>query len=69
LEVFCFWKPEGIPFIANSLSKAFQSRFLENPLGGMYPMGTVDKQGGVTMQELPVSSPATSDPLTRLFIE
>ena len=32
-------------------------------------MGTVDKQGMVTMQELLVSSLATADALTKLLIE
>ncbi len=32
-------------------------------------MGTVDKQGVVTMQELLVSSLATADALTKLLIE
>ncbi len=32
-------------------------------------MGTVDKQGAVTMQELLVSSLATADALTKLLIE
>ncbi len=32
-------------------------------------MGIVDKQGVVTMQELPVSSLAQSDALTKLLIE
>ncbi len=32
-------------------------------------MGTVDKQGVVTMQELVVSSLATADALTKLLIE
>ena len=32
-------------------------------------MGTVDKQGMVTMQELMVSSLATADALTKLLIE
>ncbi len=35
----------------------------------MYPMGTADKQGVVTMQELLVSSLAQTDALTKLFIE
>ncbi len=32
-------------------------------------MGTLDKQGVVTMQELQVSSLATADALTKLLIE
>jgi len=32
-------------------------------------MGTLDKQGAVTMQELLVSSLATADALTKLLIE
>ena len=36
---------------------------------GTYPMGTVDKQGVVTMQELLVSSLATADALAKLLIE
>jgi len=34
-----------------------------------HPMGTLDKQGVVTMQELLVSSLATADALTKLLIE
>ncbi len=36
---------------------------------GRHQMGTVDKQGVVTMQELLVSSLATADALAKLLIE
>ncbi len=36
---------------------------------GMYSMGTVGKQGVVTMQELLESSLATADALAKLLIE